>query len=330
MKSVVILLLLLLECVKSYLNHNFINNNKLKNSISLSSTSTTSLFAIQNVMVNGMPGLMALETAIACIDRGYNILPIGFTGPDSPNSIIVKGKTRSQEVKLIKGPGISNPEDIDIILKNIKKDYPNMVTIDFTHPSAIYNNLETYVKYNCDFVMGTTGGDQSKQKEIFDRGNIYAVIAPNMAKQIVAVQAALLAMAQRFPKSFEGYKLEVTESHQKTKADTSGTAKAIVSHLATLNGKDFNIDQINMLRDEKSQLAFNVPKDYIDGHAFHTYTLTSSDGTVQFQLQHNVCGRRVYAEGTADAVEFVSKVREQKQSKKLYNMIDVLEAGAMG
>jgi hypothetical protein len=38
----------------------------------------------------------------------------------------------------------------------------------------------------------------------------------------------------------------------------------------------------------------------------------------------------VYAEGTADAVEFVSKVREQKQSKRLYNMIDVLEAGAMG
>jgi len=322
-----ILLLLLLEYVSSYLNNNIINNKF--NSMLLSSTST-SISSVQNVMVNGMPGLMALETAIACIDRGFNILPIGFTGPDSPNSIIVKGKTRSQEVKLIKGPGISNPEDIDIILKNIKKDYPNMVTIDFTHPSAIYNNLEAYVKYNCDFVMGTTGGDQSKQKEIFDRGNIYAVIAPNMAKQIVAVQAALLAMAQRFPKSFEGYKLEVTESHQKTKADTSGTAKAIVSHLATLNGKDFNIDQINMLRDEKSQLAFNVPKDYIDGHAFHTYTLTSSDGTVQFQLQHNVCGRRVYAEGTADAVEFVSKVREQKQSKKLYNMIDVLEAGAMG
>jgi hypothetical protein len=35
----------------------------------------------------------------------------------------------------------------------------------------------------------------------------------------------------------------VTESHQKTKADTSGTAKAIVSHLGTLTGKEFNIEQ---------------------------------------------------------------------------------------
>ena len=319
MKMIVILLLIiLLQYGNSYMNN-------IKTKI----TKTTSLFAT-DVMVNGMPGLMALETAIACVDRGFNLLPIGFTGPDSPKSIIVKGKTRSQEVELIKGPGISNPDDIDNIMKRIKKDHPNMITIDFTHPTAIYNNLQTYVNYNCDFVMGTTGGDQTKQKEIFDKGSIYAVIAPNMAKQIVAVQAALLAMAQRFPKSFEGYKLEVTESHQKTKADTSGTAKAIVSHLATLNGKDFNIENISMLRDEKSQLAFNVPKDYIDGHAFHTYTLTSNDGTVQFQLQHNVCGRRVYAEGTADAVEFVAKVREQKQSKRLYNMIDVLEAGAMG
>jgi len=293
-------------------------------------SSLTSLLATKDVMVNGMPGLMALETAIACIDRGFNLVPIGFTGPDSPKSIVVKGKTRSQEIELIKGPGISNPDDIDKVMKRIKKDYPNMITIDFTHPTAIYNNLQTYVDYQCDFVMGTTGGDQTKQKEIFDKGDIYAVIAPNMAKQIVAVQAALLAMAQRFPKSFEGYKLVVTESHQKTKADTSGTAKAIVSHLATLNGKNFNIDEIVMLRDEKSQLAFNVPKEFIDGHAFHTYTLTSSDETVQFQLQHNVCGRRVYAEGTADAVEFVAKVRQQQQVKRLYNMIDVLEAGAMG
>ena len=34
-------------------------------------------------------------------------------------------------------------------------------------------------------------------------------------------------MARDFPGAFAGYKLEVTESHQKTKADTSGTAKAM-------------------------------------------------------------------------------------------------------
>ena len=57
---------------------------------------------------------------------------------------------------------------------------------------------------------------------------VFAVIAPNMAKQIVALQATLEGMAAKFPGAFEGYTLTVQESHQATKADTSGTAKVRV------------------------------------------------------------------------------------------------------
>ena len=85
------------------------------------------------------------------------------------------------------------------------------------------------------------------------------------------------------------------------------------------------------MRDEESQLKFGVPASALSGHAFHTYRLTSKDGSVTFELQHNVCGRRVYAEGTADAVAFVASARESQggSKKRLFNMIDVLEAGAM-
>ena len=38
-------------------------------------------------------------------------------------------------------------------------------------------------------------------------------------------------MAERFPGCFSGYKLSVVESHQRSKADTSGTAKAVVRSL---------------------------------------------------------------------------------------------------
>jgi hypothetical protein len=38
-------------------------------------------------------------------------------------------------------------------------------------------------------------------------------------------------MAERFPGCFSGYRLAVAESHQRTKADTSGTAKAVVASL---------------------------------------------------------------------------------------------------
>ncbi len=51
---------------------------------------------------------------------------------------------------------------------------------------------------------------------------------------MVAFQATLELMAQQFPGAFSGYKLEVTESHQRQKADTSGTAKAVVASIARL------------------------------------------------------------------------------------------------
>lgn len=179
-----------------------------------------------NVMINGIPGKMALETAIVCLDRGYNVLPFGLTGPDTSFSHVkVQGHTRSIEIELIKGP---DSAIVANVLQKMKEANPNMIVVDYTHPSAILGNLEYYVSQNCDFVMGTTGGDPEKMKEIFHKGTNFAVIAPNMAKQIVALQASIIAAAKRFPKSFKDYKLTVTESHQHTKADTSGTAKVLL------------------------------------------------------------------------------------------------------
>ena len=34
-----------------------------------------------------------------------------------------------------------------------------------------------------------------------------------------------------------------------------------------------------------------VPAEHLPGHAYHTYALTSGDGTVTFELRHNVNGR---------------------------------------
>jgi len=51
---------------------------------------------------------------------------------------------------------------------------------------------------------------------------------------VVAFQAMLEFMADSFPGAFSGYKLDVTESHQRTKVDTSGTAKDVVKSFAKL------------------------------------------------------------------------------------------------
>ena len=177
------------------------------NSRSSSRSSTTILRMALNVMVNGMPGPMALEVAQACLDRGFNLVPVGFTGLNQPASIKVVGATRSVDVQLHAGPGLGT--DAAASMKALKVAHPDLVVVDYTHPSAIMNNLACYVDHDCEFVMGTTGGDPALMKAVFDKGTNLAVIAPNMGKQIVALQAALQEMAKRFPGSFGGYKLTV-------------------------------------------------------------------------------------------------------------------------
>lgn len=60
-----------------------------------------------------------------------------------------------------------------------------------------------------------------------------------LAVQVVAFQAMMELMAENFPGVFKGYKLRVAESHQRNKADTSGTAKAVVQSFKQM-GVDFN------------------------------------------------------------------------------------------
>lgn len=243
-----------------------------------------------------------------------------------PSECVVTEGATSATVKLV-GPDSSDAQRQT--LHELSKEYgERLVIVDFTHPSAVNPNAKLYTAAGCAFVMGTTGGDRDVlMKDTADSG-VYAVIAPNMGKQIVALQATMERMARDFPGAFSGYTLEVTESHQKTKADTSGTAKAMVSSFQRL-GLEFKEDRIKMLRDEQSQLDFGVPAEYLNGHAFHTYTLKSADGSVEFQFKHNVCGRRTYAEGVVDAVQFLAARRAEKSSKRVFNMIDILETGVM-
>ena len=149
-----------------------------------------------------------------------------------------------------------------------------------------------------------------------------------MAKQIVAFQTMIEFLAKEFPTAFSGYKLSVVESHQKTKADTSGTARAVVGDFQKM-GFDFTVDDIEKVRDEKEQMErMHVPEEYLGGHAFHTYSLDSADGTVHFEFQHNVCGRKIYAEGTVDAVNFLA-CHIANGTAKPFNMMDVLRSGKM-
>jgi len=288
------------------------------------------------VMINGLSGAMGQEIAAASLRRGLKLAPFGLA-------------SKSEEVSVDDGVG-GEPQRVELYGSDRREElaqqalacYPtfgSLICIDFTHPSCVNTNCQWYASHRLPFVMGTTGGDREELERTVQAVSLPCVIAPNMAKQIVALQAALESMALEFPNSFSGYKLSVTESHQSTKADTSGTAKAISAHLARLTGEsDFSIEHIERVREPAQQLTGGgpshlgvspVPEAAIGGHAFHTYCMTSGDGKVEFQVRHNVQGRTTYAEGTVDAALFLVKQIASGASPQTYTMIDVLRSGAM-
>jgi 4-hydroxy-tetrahydrodipicolinate reductase len=268
------------------------------------------------VMVNGLPGNVArILTRHILSSQGFALIPYSLTGPEIEESECAIENSR---IRLVR------PERKESEIAGIKETQGGFLSVDYTHPSAVNQNGEFYCKYELPFVMGTTGGDRQKLAETVLSSSIVAVIAPNMAKPIVGLQAMMEIAADTFPDLFKGYSLEIKESHQKGKADTSGTAKAMAGYFRKL-GVAYTEDQIIKVRDpqiQKSQLG--VPEEYLSGHGYHTYTLVSEDQTVRLELTHNVNGREVYARGTLDALRYLSRKVADGARGAVYTMIDVL------
>lgn len=269
-----------------------------------------------------------METGAACLRRGIVVAEVALTGSSGVDSCAVgeEGEEK-RNVQLI---GRQDPEGQRQAVAGMQAKYGSrLIIVDVTHPSAVNANSELYAEKQCPFVMGTTGGDRAKLMKVTEESETFAVIAPNMCKQIVAFQATMERMARDFPGAFGGYDMSLVESHQSTKADTSGTAKALVASFNKLGVNKFDVEDIQKIRNPEAQKDLGVPEEALRGHAWHTYTLTSSDGSVKFQFQHNVCGRSTYAEGVADAVEFLAEKIVTGSRKRCFSMIDVLSAGKM-
>ncbi len=268
-------------------------------------------------MLNGLPGNVATTIAKHAIsDERIELLACSLTGPEIDTSVCQIGE---HTIELI------HPEQRNEAIIRLKEQVGAFIAVDYTHPSAVNANASFYCQNSLPFVMGTTGGDRQLLQKTVENSQISAVVAPNMAKQIVGFQAIMAYAADTFPDLFKGYHLSIRESHQQGKLDTSGTAKAMVDYFNQM-GVSFTVEQIEKERDpEIQQGQWNIPKAHLNGHAWHTYGLVSPDGTVSFQFKHNVNGREIYAEGTLDAVIFLARKLTTGSVGRFFSMIDVLK-----
>src|SRR4030042_4956849 len=264
------------------------------------------------VMINGIPGDMAATVlGHLILDDRFELIPASLTGPEIKTS---RYEVNNRSIRLI------NKKNRNREIEKIIKQYDCFISADFTFPDAVNENAEFYCKKGLPFVMGTTGGDVQALKNEVKKSAISAILAPNMGKQIVGFQAMLEYAGREFPDLFKGYALEITESHQKNKADTSGTDKALVKYFKRL-GVSFTPEQISNVRyPEVQKIRWGVPEQYLDGHAWHMIRLISEDKTVSFEFTIKVNGREMFAKGTLDAIFFLDEKVRQGVTGKIFTM----------
>ena len=262
-----------------------------------------------NVLIAGLPGKMATLLAESIVRQDDMILyPFALSEEAGPECFDGFGQMNL----------ISPDYHRDILESNKDID----VIVDFTLPRSVNRNAELYCKVGIPFVMGTTGGNREELVKTVEDSKISAVIATNMATPVVIFQEMIKHAAKSFPKSLEGFELVIQESHQAVKPDPSGTAISLLGFFKEL-GMPLEKEQIIMLRDpDLQETVLNIPNKYLGGHGYHTYTLTSPDGTVVLQFKHNVLGRNVYVEGALTAIRFLAK--SNRLNGTVFSMNDVL------
>jgi 4-hydroxy-tetrahydrodipicolinate reductase len=269
------------------------------------------------IMINGLPGNMAsLVAEYALKDGRFELLPVSLTGPEINDDACSVGGLSF---------GLVRPDARQEAVEKLQRQSGPFICVDYTHPSAVHANAEFYCRNRLPFVMGTTGGNRERLAETVRESDTAAVVAPNMAKQIVGFQAMMAHAAETFPGLFDGYTLSIRESHQQGKADTSGTAKAMVAYFNRLGTPFSESDIVKERSPEVQEREWGVPASYLGGHGWHTYSLVSPDQSVRFEFTHNVNGRDVYVHGTLSAVAFLKGKIDQGKKGRIYSMIDVLK-----
>lgn len=265
------------------------------------------------ILVSGLPGKMAQAFVHELVKDGIASTSFAFGSDKSEGQIFTSG-TRNFE--------LLRPASRASALNSLKTR-EGLIAVDFTKPDAAIGNIEFYCRNGIPFVMGTSGFDRAKAERMVSESEICAVIAPNMAAPLVVLQSILEEASKKFPGSFSGYSLIITESHQKTKVDKSATGLAFGKHFEKLGATMADSDFVS-IRDPEAQRAMGVPEAALAGHGYHTYELTSADGTSDIGLIHNIRGRSIYARGTIPAIHFLNAMVTKGLRGKVFSMIDVL------
>lgn len=269
------------------------------------------------IILSGVPGNMCRQIAgVAIEEKNFGLYDLASVALSADGD---KGK----QVEIAPGVLVTC-ESVGSLSELISSGkVKNPIVVDYTMPSVAMSNVKAYAEAGVPFVMGTTGFDRDEAVKLVKASKASAVISPNMGAPIVMLQTMLEVLEETFPGVLDGYTLSVTESHQAPKKDVSGTAKAFLPKLQGI-GCQSTDPAIRSVREPEEQKQLGVPEEALSGHAYHWYKAVSPAGDVALEFSHCINGRRVYAEGTLKAVEFLAGKVAAGSQGEVFTMRDVL------
>ncbi len=194
------------------------------------------------------------------------------------------------------------------------------VLIDFSHFSALQENLRAAVKTHAAYVIGTTGIPAVMLQQIKSASRKIPIVqSPNMS---VGVNLLFKLAALAGKVLDESYDLEIVEVHHRMKKDApSGTAMKLLEILLEARGRDIEKDVIYGREGEtgarqKGKIGVFALR---GGDVVGDHTVSFFGDGERIELVHKASSREAFARGALLAAKFLAK---KKQG--LYHMPQVL------
>lgn len=194
------------------------------------------------------------------------------------------------------------------------------VLIDFSHFSAVPENLNAAVKAGTGYILGTTGIPEKTLQQIRNASRKIPIVqSPNMSIGVNLLFKLAAVAGKVLDESFD---LEITEVHHRMKKDApSGTALELLDILLKARGRDFKKDVVygrsgETGAREKGKIGVFALR---GGDVVGDHTVSFFGDGERVELVHKASSREAFARGALLAAKFLAK---KKQG--LYYMPQVL------
>ena len=239
------------------------------------------------VLVNGALGKMGKEV-INAVSEGENTILAGAVD--------------------IMGDGEKIFKDLKSAILEVKPD----VVVDFTQPSAIFENAKICLNSKTSVVIGTTGLSETQineLKNLSEINNVGCLIAPNFSTGAVLMMKFAKLAAAYFNNA------EIIELHHNQKKDApSGTAIKTAQLMAEVN-QNFatdncpEVETIEGARGANSNGNIHIHSVRMPGFMASQEVIFGSMGQT-LKIRHDSTDRKGYMPGVMLAINYISQHRE--------------------